>query len=134
MQWRRTELSDIPAIRKLWERAEYGFPFPDLDSKHLISSWVAVESERIVCWSGAQLVPEIISIMSPEFGSPHERLRCFAAFHKIIAHDVKDHGYERAFCTVDPRYPKFARRLIREKLGWFRWWETLWITTKDALK
>lgn len=128
MQWRRAQASDIPAIRELWFRAQYGFPFPDLASDKIISSWVAVEGERIVCWSGAQLQVEIISIMDAAWGSPHERMKVFSCFHPRIAHEVMEKGFDRAFCTVDPKYPTFAKRLLRSKLGWFEHWKTLWIT------
>jgi hypothetical protein len=133
LQWRRTESADIPAIRALWTHAGYGFPFPDLESEKIISSWVAVDEGRIVCWSGAQLQVEIISIMDAAWGSPHERMKVFRRFHPHIAAELMEKGFERAFCTVDPKYPRFARRLLKSKLGWFRWWETLWIT-KEAFR
>lgn len=134
MEWRKTQKKDIPAIRRLWELAEYGFPLPDLESDKIISSWVAVECGHVICWSGAQLQPEILSIMDPYWGSPHERMRVFESFHPAVAHEVMKQGFDRAFCTVDPKYPTFARRLLKAKLGWFRWWDTLWITREAFRK
>lgn len=134
MQWRRIQPNDIPAIRELWSLARYGFPFPDLESDKIISSWVAVEGERIVCWSGAQLQVEIISIMDPAWGSPHERMRTFAGFHPLIPQEIFAKGYDRAFCTVDEKYPTFSRRLLKAKLGWFRWFECLWINREAFRK
>jgi hypothetical protein len=134
MQWRRAETTDIPVIRALWFRAEYGFPFPELTSEKLISSWVAEQDGQIVCWAGAMLVPEIIAIMDPSFGSPHQRMDVFEGFHGRVAEDVISKGHPRAFCTVDPKYPTFASRLLKSGLGWFRHWTTLWITREAFVK
>ncbi len=121
MQWRRTEARDIPEIRRLWELAGYGFPFPNLESEDTISSWVATRDGKIVCWSGAILQPEIISIMDSSFGSPHERVKLFGKFHEPMARDLRARGYERCFATLDPKHPKFGERL--RQFGWAKGWE-----------
>jgi hypothetical protein len=128
VRWRRTQNEDIPAVRSLWESAGYGFPFPDLADAKIVSSWIAEEEGKIVCWSGALPQPEIISIMDASWGSPHRRMAVFAGFHARMWPDLIEKGYSRAFCTVDPKHPKFARRLLKAGLGWFAWWPTLWIT------
>jgi hypothetical protein len=131
MQWRRTTKRDFLQIVDLWERADYGFDMPDLASKEMFSSWVAVEDGKIVAWAGAQRVPEIIAIMDPTWGSPHWRRKLFLALHRPIAQDCRDNGYEKAFCNPDPKYCTFSRHL--QKMGWWRGWESLWITAGRIL-
>jgi hypothetical protein len=131
MQWRHAEKRDIPEIRRLWATTGYGFPFPDLESEHVISSWVAEEGGCIVCWSGAQLQPEIISIMDPAWGSPHERMRVFGSFHPRVAEDMRDKGHDRAFCTLDPKFPQFGKHL--QRLGWSKGWDYWFNLTERVL-
>lgn len=131
MKWRRAERADIPAIRRLWELAKYGFQFPDLGDERIISSWIAEENGEIICWSGAQLQPEVISIMDPDWGSPHQRLKLFGSFHRRIAEDVREKKFERAFCTTDPKFPRFGEHL--RDLGWLKGWDYLFTTTQRIL-
>lgn len=105
----------------MWIQAGYGFAFPDLADRRIISSWVAVEEGKIICWSGAQLQPEIISIMDSSWGSPHERMKLFGRFHPRLADDLRRRKYERAFCTLDPKFPAFGKRL--GPFGWARGWD-----------
>jgi hypothetical protein len=130
MRWRHTTSEDIPEIRRLWERAGYGFAFPDLESENTISSWVAEENGKIRCWSGAILQPEIVSIMDSSFGSPHERVKLFGRFHAPIAQDLRARGFERVFATLDPKYSKFGKRLAM--FGWFRGWD-YWFLMVDKV-
>jgi len=131
MKWRRTTKKDIPAIRELWEQAGYGFDFPDLRSEHLISSWVALEGGKIVLWTGAMQIPEIVAIIDPEWGSPHRRVKLMASLHRPVAEDCRAKGHERAFCNIDPQFCRFWKRL--ERLGWIKSWETMWITAGRIL-
>ncbi len=131
MRWRRAEPADFAEIHGIWERAHYGFEFPDLADQHVLSSWVAIEDGRIVAWAGARAMPEILSVMEPGWGSPHYREKLFATLHRPVAEDVAAAGFARGFATLDPRYPLFARCLLR--LGWRRGWDTFWITTRNIL-
>ena len=131
MEWRRTQKTDIPKIRRLWELGGYGFPFPELESENIISSWVAVQDGKIVCWSGAVLQPEIISIMDSSYGSPHERLKLFGRFHVRMAQDLRARGHERAFATLDPKFPKFGKRL--GIFGWARGWDYWFVLIEKVI-
>jgi hypothetical protein len=131
MQWRRYQSKDEPRIREMWDRAGYGFAFPDLASETIISSWVAVENGQIVCWSGARLEPEIISIMDPEYGSPHSRVKLFGRSHPNVARDLRAKGYERAFCTLDPKFPVFGKRL--KPFGWLKGWDYWFNLTEKVI-
>ena len=123
MKWRWAQKEDFTAIRELHRKAGYRFECPDLASEKLISSWVATQDGRIVAWAGAQEIAEVISIMDPEFGSPHERQKLFATLHAPVAWDhVRDAGYEKAVCHPVERY-RFGRCLTR--MGWFRGWPEL---------
>lgn len=121
MEWRRTQKEDFPAIRRLWELAGYGFAFPDLASSKVISSWVAEEDGKIICWSGAQLQPELISILDPDWRSPHERLKLLGSFRQRFVDDLPSIGYSRVFATIDPKYPRLGEHLRR--FGWLKGWE-----------
>lgn len=131
MRWRWAQKEDFAAIKAMWERAHYGFDFPELAGDKLVSSWVAEEDGRIVAWAGAQLVPEIVAIMDPEWGSPHQRQKLFATLHRPVARDVRDAGYEKAFATLDPRYPMFGKSL--ERCGWWKGWATYWVRAERIL-
>ena len=139
MKWRRTEEGDIPRIRELHAKAGYGFEFP-LGKKHaylprrdpLLSSWVAEEDGQVVCWAGAILQPEVMAIMDPDYGSPHQRMKAFASFHPLLAKDLAEQGHKRAFANLDPRFPGFGRHL--KPLGWWPVWRQVCIWTKDWYK
>lgn len=131
MEWRRCTKKDIPAIRKLWESAQYGFAFPEIAGDQIVSSWCALQNGKIVCWSGAMLVPEIIAIMDPQFGSPHERMRTLGKMHVRVGQDVREAGHEKAFANLDPQFPAFERHL--RKAGWWGGWKTLWISVVRVL-
>lgn len=90
-----------------------------------------MEAGQIVAWAGARQAAEIISVMDPEWGSPHIRAKLFVTLHRPVAEDVRAAGFDRGFANVDPRYPRFGRCLMR--FGWWRGWETFWITTRNIL-
>lgn len=130
MKWRWAQKEDFADIREIWTRANYGFDFPDLASKRMLSSWVAVEDSKIVAWAGAQLRPEISALVDPDWGGPHQRQKLFATLHQPIAQEVRDAGYDKAFCCVDQ--PRFGRCLRR--LGWHANGLIYWITGKAILR
>jgi hypothetical protein len=131
MRWRRAKPEDIPEIQRLWKEAAYGFPFPDLESDAFISSWVAIEQGKIIYWAGARLEPEILAICAPSCGSPHQRLKLFAQSHAPIAKDLRARGFERVFATLDPKFPKFGKRL--GVFGWQKGWDYWFLLVEKVL-
>ena len=131
MKFRRAEATDAEAIRDMHFRGGYGFPMPEMDK--LLSSWVAEENGKIVGWGAVQLQAEIISVLEPTFGSANERMVVIAGFHRPVAQDLRKAGFEKAFCNVDPAYPRFAARLVQSGIGWVKAWETLWCEVSRIL-
>ena len=125
---RRATKGDIPAIEEMHTRAGYSFC---LDLDKFLFSWVTEIDGKIVAWAGAQLQPEIVAVMDPDFGSPHQRMKLFARMHRPLAEDVQAAGYEKVFATLDPKYPGFGRHL--KKLGWFEGWSTMWVYVQTIL-
>jgi len=132
MKWRRTEERDFAIIKELHTKAGYDTEMPDLSSDKMLSSWVFVEDDVIIAWSGVQLMPEAIAILDPDWGSPHSRMRLVGTFHRPLAEDVRKAGYEKVFATIDRKYPGFGKRLIKD-CGWFKAGETVWIMMKKVL-
>lgn len=122
MEFRRFEKSDLPAIRDAWQRSGYGFDFPEMGK--MLSSWVAVENGKVIGWAGAQLMPEVTMIIDPAWGSPHWRLGLVRSLHAPLAQDVAAGGYQKVFANIDPKCPKFLKRLV--SMGWWKAWPTVW--------
>lgn len=121
MTLRRFEQSDIPHLREIHERAQYGFAFPPMAKME--TSWVAVDGEKVIGWAGAQLMPEITMMVSPEL-SPHWKMGIVQILHRPIEVDLAEKGHKKVFANIDPRCPNFFKRL--KALNWWKAWPTAW--------
>lgn len=128
---RKFRKSDVGALRQIYDKAGYGFAFPAISNLEI--SFVREEDGRVVQWVGAQMEAQIFMLMDPEWGSPHQRIRAIADFHAPITKQLDLRGVKTANVALDPKFPKFGRRL--SKLGWSEaLWRCYFMDVKQAVK
>jgi hypothetical protein len=108
---REMSADDIPAVREIWEKQAYGFDFPDFEK--LVGCHVCVEDGKVIGFAGAELQAEVIGMVDPDWGSPHQKMGMFAALHEPLAAAL---DVEKAYICVQKK--SFGRHL--KKLGWLK--------------
>ena len=127
---RKFRNTDVHALREIHKKAGYGFPFPRVE--HMEIGFVAEENGQAIGFVGAELRAEITGIFTPEWGSPHERMKLFAGLHLPVAEALELREVPKAYCFADPKFPRFGERL--RELGWAEAWTCFWMDTKDCIK
>lgn len=129
MNFRRFAANDEPALREIYKKAGYGFSFPSLTG---ISSWVAVSEGKVIGWAGAELKPEVSMIIDPDAGSAYYKMGIIQSFHKPLARDIRESGFEEVRVDLDPRFPSFGRHLIKY-FHWWKGWDTLKLKVSQVI-
>ena len=120
MKIRKFRVADIPQLRRIHQAEGYGFKFPE--TKELFAKFtVEADDGQVVGFAGAERTVQIFGIFDSHWGSPHQRLDAIAKLHEPIRQEVKRKGFKAAHVWLDPKWPKFGRRLLR-----FGWAEALW--------
>lgn len=128
---RRLQKSDIPVLTVIHRKAGYGFDLPDFEAREI--GYVVEEGGKPVCYVGAELHAELVMIVDPEYGSPHQKMRMFASLHLPIAEELEARGVKSAYVSLDPAFKSFGRRL--SQLGWNEsLWRHFYLSVKDCLK
>lgn len=130
---RRLRKSDIPKLREIHAKAGYGFDFPETEG--MIGAHVAVDDEgNVVGFAGAQREAQVFGMLDPTWGTPGARMRIFAELHRPVAEKLEKCGVKEAYVAVDPKFPAFGRRLMRN-FGWSKaLWDHYWIRVDKCLK
>jgi hypothetical protein len=125
------EKDDIPSLKECHRKAGYGFDLPDFET---LKACYTVEDEgRIVGFAGAEICAEIIAIFDPEWSTPQERMRTFAAMHPPISKELWEDGIRYVHLLVDGKFRAFGRRL--QELGWKAiTWKMYGLSLADVVK
>lgn len=118
-------------MRKIHSKAGYGFKFPNLNTMEI--SYVVEEDGKVIGFAGAEMEAQVYGIFDPSWGSPHQRLRAICDLHAPIAQQLDLRGVKTANVALDPKFPKFGKRL--SKLGWSEaLWRHFFLDVKQAVK
>jgi hypothetical protein len=95
----------------------FGYPFPELRIQDV--GKVVTEDDRIVMAALGVPIIECYLLVSPNSGTPGERLLNLKALHAAIRAELKERGYQWGQSDIPPEIEKsFGKRL--KKLGWFK--------------
>lgn len=128
---RRYKKTDLEAVRKIHAKVGYGFKLPNLNTMEI--SYVVEEGGRVVAFAGAEMEAQIFGIFDPDWGSPHLRHRAICNLHAPVAKQLDLRGVKTANVAVDPKFPKFGKRLSR--MGWSEaLWRHFFLDVKQAVR
>jgi len=115
MKIRKFRVADIPQLRRIHATRGYGFKFPE--TKELLAKFtVEADDGQVIGFAGAERTVQIFGIFDSEWGSPHQRMNAIAMLHEPIRQELKRKGFKTAHIWIDPKWPKFGRRLLQ--IGW----------------
>lgn len=126
---RKLRNTDIPVLREIHKKAGYSFPFPRVE--HFEIGFVAEDGGYPVGMVGAELRAEVTGMFDLDFGSPHERMKLFASLHLPVAEQLNIREVGKAYCFLDPIYPRFGERL--RELGWAETWPCYQMSVKECI-
>lgn len=110
---------DLPALRDSYERAGYGYEFPDLTGP-LMESALVVEDDagNLIGAAAAERIVQLY-LFRGEAG-PAETLGAIRLLHCTMAEELRQKGYRSADAYLPPEIAhSFGRRLMRT-FGWIR--------------
>ena len=120
MQIRGFRKADTARLREIHKAEGYGFKFPE--TRELFARFTVTDDDgRIVGFAGAELTAQIYGIFDSTWGSPHQRMEAIIKLHEPIRERLKAKQIIAAHVWLDPKWPKFGKRL--SALGWA---EALW--------
>jgi hypothetical protein len=124
MKIRAFRMADVPQLRRIHQAQGYGFKFPE--TKELFAKFtVEADDGRVVGFAGAEKTVQVFGIFDSSWGSPHQRLQAIQALHEPIRQKLKAKGFKTVHVWLDPKWPKFGKRLSR--MGWAQaLWTCFW--------
>jgi len=120
MTTRALRKSDIPALRKMFERSGFEYVFPDLTGP-LMETVVVIADENdqpIAAAAGERIIQLYLWLDETALGHPAAKMRCIRELHEEMAGKLRKKGYNSAEAFLPPNVAEsFGRRLIRS-FGW----------------
>ena len=113
---------DLSILREIYDRAEYGYPFPDDLSEYWV---VADDTGCPIMAAGAKMVPELTLICAPG-GSTHAlvKFKGISLLHEKLRDILVSKGYTEAIASVPPQLERSYGRHLQRHFHWLLSWTT----------
>lgn len=121
MNVRPFKIEDFAVLKEIYDRADYGFPFPD----NLEDYWVVTDDAGCpIMAAGARLIPEVTLLCAPH-GSTHAlvKLKGISLLHEQLRDTLMAKGHKEAIASVPPHLVAYQRHLQRH-FAWKESWPT----------
>jgi hypothetical protein len=122
MNVRPYQPEDEPILREIWQRASYGFPFPENIADYFV---VTDDGGCPIMAAGAKLIPEVTLLCAPH-GSTHPlvKLKGISLLHDAVRDRLVANGHSEALASVPPELERNYGRHLQRHFGWKESWKT----------
>lgn len=112
---RLADESDLLQIKALHAETQYNYPVGDIN--HLRGLHIVVSGDEVVGAAGFERCAQVVMVVDTTL-PPGYRMEVIKALHIPVANAVLEDESNRAIVFIDPRFPKFGKRL--GQLGWHK--------------
>jgi hypothetical protein len=110
--------SDIPKLRRLYDKAGYTYGFPDLRAMEDVVV-LADENDEPIGAAIAKLIPELSLMLDPS-GHPLVKMQRIGELHAAMAAKLTAKGYHEGTAFLAPELAKSYGRHLRKWFGWVK--------------